>query len=144
MFINDYNDDLIYLNGDDGKVYKWNPDPSDSRVVLSTKDFDFGSPAKIKKVYSFIMTYQLTGNDTTNNKVYYLTDGANEASGTSWTAMDGIAQANGQYDIYKHIFSTPISCQSIRFKVDVGSSSATQLNINDITIGYRELHKRVS
>ena len=108
---------------------------------FTTRDIDFGDPSRNKKVYGLTLTYK---SDTAQTQpIYYATDGStsfssqltgNFASGSGWQKLRATA-------------STPIECQSIRFKVTnpSGATGTTDgIQINDLSVEYRPIFKRVS
>jgi len=108
---------------------------------FTTRDIDFGDPSRNKKVYGLTLTYK---SDTAQTQpIYYATDGStsfssqltgNFASGSGWQKLRATA-------------STPIECQSIRFKVTnpSGATGTTDgIQINDLSVEYRPIYKRVS
>lgn len=108
---------------------------------FTTRDIDFGSPSRKKKVYSLILTYKSDTNQT--QPIYYATDGGttfssqltgNFVSGSGWQKLRATA-------------GTPIECQSIRFKVSnpTNATGTTDgIQINDMSVEYRPTYKRVS
>ena len=118
-----------------------------SSFLFVTKDIDFGSPAKKKKVYNIYITYKHSDSNGVSNFLSYSTNG-----GTSFVTVDGdssTAIANNTLDqaasweIHKFTFTTPVECQSITLRFNGPTSNASKININDISIEYRELYGRV-
>ena len=148
----DWNGDLIYASeaSDTVTIRSWQSASQNSgNILFSTKDFDFGTPAKKKKIYSVFITYEHSDSTSISNFLSYATNGVN-----TWATTDGdgsTAIGNNTLDqatvpeIHKFTFTTPIECQSIAFKFNGPSTSQpTKLEIQDISIEYRELHGRVS
>lgn len=120
---------------------------------LETPDFDFGDSGRSKKVYSIYIHYRHSGSTSINDsEVEYMTD----QSGT-WVSFDVGSQvisqtsgASNNYSVVKLDLGTggnasPVSCQSIRFRFNFDSlNEDSKFSINDITIEYRILHKRVA
>ena len=92
------------------------------------------------KVYAIYITHRTpTGSSTQTTPVSYVTDG-----GTSFTNLTGnITATGGAWTVSKFYSATPIECQSIRFKV-TNPSAAGILEINDMAIEHRQIHKRVA
>jgi len=146
----DWNGDLIYASeySDTVTIRSWQSDSQTSTGVLfTTKDIDFGNPSKKKKIYDIYITYKHSDSNTVSNFLSYSTNG-----GTSFVTVDGdssTAIANNTLDqatsweIHKFTFTTPVECQSITLRFNGPTSNASKININDISIEYRELYGRV-
>ena len=114
---------------------------TNNEFKFTTRDIDFGDPSRNKKVYGLTLTYKSDTNQT--QPIYYATDGStsfssqltgNFASGSGWQKLRATA-------------STPIECQSIRFKVSNPSrptGTTDGIQINDLSVEYRPIFKRVS
>ena len=117
-------------------------DVAATKFAVVTKDIDFGEPGRKKKVYGVTLTYK-SDNDQTQ-PVYYDTDG-----GTSFSSqLTGNFSGTGSgWKQVRARPSSPISCQSIRFKI-LNPSNATGtsegVQINDLAVEYRPLYTRVS
>jgi hypothetical protein len=106
-----------------------------SNVSFQTKDFDFGNPARVKKIYAVYLTYQ--EEDDQIDGTFTLV----EDDGTSHSLSGAIPQnSDGTYNTVKLTPSSPVICNKISVKMVI--SSATIVQINDITIEYREIYKR--
>ena len=114
-------------NGDNVSATKW---------ILKTKDIDFGEPGRIKKVYGVRITYKSSAAQTT--PISYATNG-----GTSFTNLTGNFSSTSTWDVLYAYPSSPVECQSMQFKITNPTNSGT-ININDITIEYRPIYKRVT
>ena len=138
----DWNGDLIYASeaSDTVTIRSWQSDSQTSDSFLfSTKDIDFGSPGKKKKVYNVYITYKHSGSNNLGSFLSYSTNG-----GTSFVTYDGdgstqitnnsLDQATS-WEIHKFTFTTPLNCQSLtlRFNAPITDSSCTTTN-NDATI----------
>ena len=107
-------------------------------IDIRTKDIDFGQQGLKKKIYSLYMTYR-TASGSQTTPISYATDG-----GTTYTALNGnITDTSGAWTVSKFYPSTPIECQSIKFKI-TNPTQVTTLEINDMSIEYRQIHKRVA
>ena len=129
-------------DADNYQVKEWSDSPRDigeNSYKLVTKDIDFGVPGIIKKFHSIIITYKSDNNQT--NPVSFATD--NDSTFTSLTG--NFVGATGFQKIRLKP-STAVKCQSIRFKItNSGNTGTTQgIQINDISVEYRPLYKRVS
>ena len=111
-------------------------------IVLQTKDYDFGEPGFIKKVYSVTLTY---ASDTDmSTPISYALDGSGSFDGNTFTG-DFSGSGTGWKQL-RATLSSPVECQSIALKISNSNTSGTTegLKINDITLEYRTLRKRVS
>jgi hypothetical protein len=152
-FIHDWNGDLIvgYESGTNVAFKKWDSDDttSKSNIILTTKDIDFGNPSLLKKIYAAYITYKL-GDNTQANPLEYSVDG--KVSWTDITTGNGTATVGGSdsdtlplsssWDVVKFTPASPISCQSLQLRFNLPSDGT--FNINDISIEYRQLGKRVN
>ena len=104
---------------------------------LITKDLDFGDPSRIKRFYNIIITYKCNG--TVSDPVEYAVDNK-----TSFTAISGtnFVDTSGNYDVQTFSPTVPFEGQSIRLKIK--GFAGVDLEINDITIQYRQLLKSAS
>jgi len=151
-FIQDWNGDLVVgrADSDAGTVtyYKWS-DTSVARtgLTLTTKDEDFGDLLHVKKVYKVYITYKSSVDQLT--PLEYSVDGTNSfsdfASGSNVSPAgddSGDLDAGIAWGIGIFTPTSPVTCQSVQFKVNPPSSGT--FDINDITIEYRIISKRVS
>jgi len=108
---------------------------------FTTRDIDFGDPGRKKKVYGLTLTYKSDTNQT--QPIYYATDGSTSFS----SQLTGNFASGSGWQKLRATVSTPIECQSIRFKV-TNPSTATGvtdgIQINDLSVEYRPIYKRVS
>ena len=138
----DANGDLLYYseNSDTITLRTWRGEPQDSsNIVYQTKDFDFGTPSKRKKIYGFHITYKSSSSTTQNNVLRYALNGS-----TSFVDSDLSSNTLNQatdFEIAKIPLDDPVECQSIALQITV--DSATKLEINDISIEYRPTYKRL-
>jgi len=120
-------------NGDSVAATKW---------IMKTKDIDFGDPGHIKKVYGIRVTYQSSAAQTT--PIAYAIDGiGNFASAGGGNFTGNFADTNDVWDVLYAYPSSPVECQSMQLKITNPTSAGT-ININDISIEYRTIHKRVT
>jgi hypothetical protein len=122
--------------GENGRVV------DDGKWVLKTKDIDFGDPGHIKKVYGVRITYQSSAAQTT--PISYAIDGIGNFASAGGGAFTGnFADTNDVWDVLYAYPSSPVECQSMQLQVSNPTTSGT-ININDISIEYRPIHKRVT
>jgi len=138
----DWNGDLIFAreNGANVKVKRWKSAPQDSiGFVYQTKDFDFGQPARYKKIYAIYITYKHSDTEDVEDFVSYVKDGGTSFISTNLSNND-LDQA-ATFEVLKVTFDTPLKCQSIALKLTgpTIAADATQIEINDISIEYRLL-----
>jgi len=111
------------------------------KQILKTKDIDFGNPSRIKKIYSVTITYKASAAMTT--PISYATDGG--SSYTNFTGNFSDTGAGTYADNWAKLRATlasPVECQSMQLKVQNTAQGSFQ--INDISIEYRDIYKRVS
>jgi hypothetical protein len=120
-------------NGDGVTIDKW---------VMKTKDIDFGDPARIKKVYGVRVTYQSSAAQTT--PVSYAIDGIGNFSSAGGGNFTGnFTDTSDVWDVLNATVSSPVECQSMQLQITNPTTIGT-ININDISIEYRTIHKRVT
>ena len=103
-------------------------------VVLQTKDYDFGEPT---------VTY--ASDSDLSNPISYAVDGSTSFSSSFTGDFAGSGTGSGWKKV-RATLSSPRQCQSIALKISNKSGTGTTegLKINDITLEYRVLRKRVS
>ena len=124
---------------------------SNANQVLTTRDVDFGQPGIIKKIYKVTMTYRCSAEQQT--PLYYAKDGTQSfsefATGTGITPqgdtggagyLETTASSGETWDVAVFTPSSPISCQSIQFRL-APPTSAT-MEINDMNIEYRIIRNK--
>lgn len=137
----DANGDLLYYseNSDTITLRTWRGEPQNSsNISYQTKDFDFGTPSKTKKIYSFHITYKATAEIA--NALSYAVDGSTTYATTNLT--NNTLDVASNFEIAEITLSSPIECQSLSVKIS-SIGTATQLEINDISIEYRPLYKKL-
>jgi len=113
-----------------------------TKLIMKTKDMDFGEPGRIKKVYSLRVTYQSSAAQTT--PIAYAIDGiGNFASAGGGNFTGNFADTSDVWDVLYAYPSSPVECQSMQIKVTNPTTAGT-ININDVSIEYRTLYKRVT
>jgi len=119
--------------GDDVDATHW---------IMKTKDIDFGDPGHIKKVYGVRITYQSSAAQTT--PIAYAIDGiGNFASAGGGNFTGNFANTSGVWDVLNATVSSPVECQSMQIKISNPTNDGT-IKINDISIEYRPIYKRVT
>ena len=104
-------------------------------VRFATKDLDFGNSARIKKVYAVYITYKSDGALT---GYFTLVE---EEAGTSHALSGTLATNATDYKTAKLTPSSPVSCTKIAVVMNT-TTNARKVEINDISIEYREIYKR--
>jgi len=150
-FITDWNKNLtigLYDGASDVNFFKYLPIPTaSSNQELVTRDIDFGQPGLIKKVYAVTMTYKSSAEQQT--PLYYSIDGQQSwsafATGSNVTPQGntggaGYLESASEWDIAKFKASSPVSCQSIQFRLNLPTSGTFE--VNDITIEYRVIKSK--
>ncbi len=124
--------------GSSTRFYKLYRDfQSVENVRFQTKDFDFGNASRVKKVYAVYVTYQETGGNLED------TFSLVEDDGTSHTLTGSIPQnSDGTYNTVKLSPSSPVTCNKVSVKLEVAGGDSSLVQINDISIEYREIYKR--
>ena len=121
--------------GSSTRFYKLYRDfQSVANVSFQTKDFDFGNASRVKKVYAVYVTYKSDGALTG----YFTLE---EDDGTSHALSGTVATNATNYATVKLTPSSPVTCNKISVKLDTSSNSRS-VEINDISIEYREIYKR--
>jgi hypothetical protein len=152
-FVNDYNGDLVYYGYDNEEMFKWDSTSvASSKVLMVTKDFDFGAPGIRKKIYKVYLTFKGNG---THVQIHYGTNGLAPAltffpitSGTDGSSTGTGATAKcipynaDTTDWLKAELKPGASVNnkdSFQLKIsgDGSNTIATDFEINDISIVYR-------
>ena len=149
-FVTDWHGNLFFGYDSSGTVEMryWNNEPaSQSNINITTKDIDFGNPSNVKKIYKVYATYKSSVDQLT--PLEYSIDGKDSwsdfATGSNVSPAgddSGDLDRVSAWDVATFTPSSPISCQSIQLKFNPPTSGT--FDINDISIEYRTLHKRVS
>ena len=139
-FVTDWQGNLFFAYQDSTNVemrYWKNDDNSTTRsnTLIMTKDIDFGDPSRIKKIYNIYISYK---SSTTSVNMRYMLDN----SGTTTVITSNVSfSSTNDYKIAKVSLSTPVECQSIRIWLN---GNFSQFEINDISIDYRPIYRKVS
>jgi hypothetical protein len=138
------NDAMYFWKHSDNKIHKVTGDMGTKLLNIITKDIDFGKPGLQKKIHKIFITCRDNAEDTDLALKYY-TNGKS-SSVTRTLSAQQINSAD-----YKVLIFTPNSddmpCQSIALELlasDGGGTSGSKIEINDITIEYKILNRRVS
>jgi hypothetical protein len=151
-FITDWQGNLFFCYYDGSSTvetrYWSDTSANQSKINITTRDIDFGDPSHLKKIYKVYATYKSSVDQLT--PLEYSIDGKDSwsdfATGSSVSPAgdhSGDLDAVTAWDVATFTPSSPISCQSIQLKFNPQQTAGT-FDINDISIEYRVLHKRVS
>mgnify|MGYP003672449194 CR=1 FL=1 len=139
----DANGDLLYYSEDGSgtiTLRAWDGEPQNSsNISYQTKDFDFNTPSKRKKIYGFYVTYKSTATSIAN-ALSYAINGSTTYATTNLT--NNTLDVASDFEIAEITLSSPVECQSLSVKIS-SIGEATQLLINDISIEYRTLYKNL-
>lgn len=126
----------LCIMGSNGTLYKFDTTAAANRVVIQTKEFDFGLPSVDKKIYSIYVTYK----DANNVSLTYGLDGATPTTSTidrEGTSSNALSNSSTRAT-HKFTFESSTVCKSIQLKFSSGSSDTeTGFEIEDISIIYR-------
>ena len=151
-FITDWNNNLslgVFDGSTDVEFKKFLPiSVAQSGQEFNTKDIDFGHPGLIKKIYKVTMTYKSSAEQQT--PLYYAINGsqsfssfASDITPQGNTGGAGYLESSLVWDVATFTPSSPVSCQSIQFQLDLPTSGTFE--VNDMTIEYRTIsNKNVS
>ena len=133
-FINDPVDGSLLIHDGSSTLDKWSNTPaSNSYIIITTKDIDFGEPAVRKKVYKAYITYK--SNSATLPTVFYDTDGNTTLTATA-TEASGFVNTSNQWTRAEFRFGSDAnSCKSIQLKI--AGTTQHEFEINDISFIYR-------
>tara|TARA_R100000664_G_C2757446_1_gene145703 strand:+ start:820 stop:3312 length:2493 start_codon:yes stop_codon:yes gene_type:complete len=147
-FIIDGNGDLVIQTStatgtaNNIRYYLPTSSTSSSGIELITKFLDFGNPYRLKKIYKINITYKSSAAQADPLEARYI-----NSSGVmqSFTDVDGsvdFADTSSEWRVASFAFSTPITCQAVQLKIN--PPNAGSIDINEIAIDYRFIHKKVS
>mgnify|MGYP005814365897 FL=1 len=150
-FITDWQGNLFFGYDNSGTVETryWSNEPANqAKINITTRDIDFGDPSHVKKVYKVYATYKSSNDQLT--PLEFSLDGKNSwsdfstGSNVSPAGTDsGDLDAVTAWDVATFTADSVQSCQSIQFRFKPEQTSGT-FDINDMSIEYRPLYKRVS
>ena len=142
-FVLDGNGDLAIMTTG-GVIRYYNPvqSQSTSGIELITKFIDFGNPYNLKKVYKIIVSYKSRVDQADPIECRYIDSSGDMQSFADVDGSVDFAANTTEWNVASFTCSSPITCQSIQIKVN--PPNATSIEINEIMIDYRLLHKRVS
>lgn len=122
--------------GSSTRFYKLHRDfQAQTNVIFQTKDFDFGNSARAKKVYAVYLTYKSSADITDTFSLV-------KDDGNSTDLLNTIPANASNYNTVKLIVQSPVICNKISIRMDTSSTSA-KVEINDISIEYRELYRKL-
>jgi len=136
-FFQDWHNNLCvaFPSGDDVHWKKYLPVPlATSGQKLYTKDIDFGDPSTNKKVYAITLTYKSSVGQA--NALKYAVNGKQSFSSFATKTMG----ATTDYDVVTFKATSPISCGSIQFLLELPSSGTFELN--EMSIEYRVVRNK--
>ncbi len=112
---------------------------ANGNFTFTTKDIDFDSPGRIKRIYAIYVTYESDASHT--NPVSFATD-----SSTSFTTLTGNFSSVSTPTILKLVPSSIVQCQSIKLKIQNTAATGTTkgIKINEISIEFRTTTKRLA
>ena len=152
-FITDWQGNLFFCYYD-GSVtvetrYWSDVSANQAKINITTRDIDFGDPSHIKKVYKVYATYKSSDDQLT--PLEYSIDGKDSWSDFSTGSNVAPAGANSgdlndstAWDVATFTADNIQSCQSIQFRLKPQEEAGQTFDINDISIVYRQIQKRVS
>ena len=108
------------------------------QIDLKTKDIDFGSPGKIKKIYKVYITAKDDGGAGVAGNTLTLKHALNGSTSFS-NATTAIPNSD---EFTTLVYTLNVDCESIAF--ELVDESGEKITINDITIEYRQKNKRAS
>ena len=131
-----------------GTLYKWDDtaDASSSGLSLKTKDIDFGSPGRRKKIYlvrisykgngtGVTVKYSINGDNNTELNFYRLEDGGDsDRSNDDTTPLQDVGVDD--WVVGELVPVAPITT-AYSFQLIFGGTAAADFEINDISIVYR-------
>jgi len=121
--------------GSSTRFYKLHRDfQAQTNVIFQTKDFDFGNASRVKKVYAAYITYR-SNVDLTD--MFTLV----EDDSTEHDLTGGVSVSATNYKTVKIALQAAQLCNKVSVKLNTASTSA-KVEINDISIEYREIYKR--
>ena len=147
-FIVDWNGDLCYMSSyNSGTLYKWDDsaDASDT-MSIKTKDIDFGSPGRRKKIYNVRISYKGDGSavtvqyaingdtDTVANFYRLESGGDSDRTNDDTTPLQNVGTDDWVVGELKPVNSIS---NAYSFQLIFDGTSAADFEINDISIIYR-------
>ena len=128
----DWNGDLIYGSeaSNTVTVRSWQSESQTSTgAFFSTKDIDFGSPSKKKKIYNIYITYKHSGSNNLGSFLSYSTNGGTgfatyDGDGSTQISNNTLDQATS-WEIHKFTFTTPVECQSMALRFNAPITDGT-------------------
>ena len=151
-FITDWQGNLFFCYYDGSSTVEtryWSDvSANQTKINITTRDIDFGDPSHVKKVYKVYATYKSSADQLT--PLEYSVDGKDSwgdfstGSNVSPAGTDsGDLDAVTAWDVATFTADSIPSCQSIQFRFKPQQVTGT-FDINDISVEYRPIHKRVS
>ena len=138
-FVEGY-DGLYFLEYDSGNgktINKINGFEGSLALDIKTKDIDFNNPGRVKKIFKIYVTARDGGAGTVLTLSYAL-DGSTSYTASNPPSSGQATINNTQYEV--NAFTIDKNCESISLQL----VSNGKININDISIEYRNTRKRPS
>ena len=133
-FFHDWNNNLSVFENtgtDESDPIKFLPVPlATADQKLYTRDIDFGDPSTVKKVYAVTITYKAPSQAQANPLKYAVGGKQSFSSFATKTLV-----ATDDWDVATFTASSPISCNTIQFLLELPSSGVFE--INEMSIEYR-------
>jgi len=152
-FITDWQGNLFFCYYDGSTTVEtryWSDvSANQAKINITTRDIDFGDPSHIKKVYKVYATYKSSHDQLT--PLEYSIDGKD--SWSDFSTGSNVAPAGTHsgdlndstaWDVATFTADNIQSCQSIQFRLKPQQEAGQTFDINDISIVYRQIQKRVS
>lgn len=140
-FVHDWNGNLILGEENSGTITfkSWSDTSISHSATIETKDEDFGDLIHIKKIYNVYISVKEQGGADEVITVKYRYDGNNSTWLTTGFDSTETISANDE-GVLVFAFSAPIEVQSLQLQVTYSGI----VLINDVTVEYRTISKRVS
>jgi len=130
---------IEYASSGNNKTVKLlSGDTGTKQIKLQTKDIDFGSPGKVKKVYKVYITAKDDGGSSADGNTLTLKYALN---GNTTFGNASTATPNSS-TFTTLVYTLNVDCESIAFELTDEDGEA--ITINDITVEYRAKYKRAS
>ncbi len=120
-------------------IKRWTDIQSASTGHFTVKDDDFGEPGVQKYCYGCYITYKSNANKSKKQAVNYVINGGTTFGTALITA--GTLTSQSAWNVGAIKFSSPLLCQSIRWKF---LTDAQTFDVNDISNEFRPIYRRVS
>ena len=145
-FVTTQDGNLIFKH-DDKDVQTWSSTPSDQaggNIDFKTKEFDFGDPSRLKKIYKVYITYKCE--DAPVMKVYFFKNGdtstayAFSASTSTYYSGSVLADTNNAWvnaSLVPNVLSQASGIYTFGLYFDNTGTTDATFEIDDISIVFR-------